>query len=157
MCVRANGQTFRVLASKANGAAITVDVQPDLPPARANGGELNQVWLNLLDNALDAVSDSGTINVGVRAELDRVVVRIVDNGSGIPENVQAHILDAFFATRPPEQGTGLGLDISRQLVRQYHGYISVESRPRRTEFRVSLLIEKAADEQTGDRAPSTGS
>lgn len=156
----ANGlrETIRVLASKAKGkgAAITLDVQPGLPRARANGGELNQVWLNLLDNALDAVSESGTINVSVRAELDRVVVRIVDDGSGIPENVQTHIFDAFFTTKPPGQGTGLGLDISRRLVRQYHGDISVESRPGRTEFRVSLLIEKAADEQTDDRAPSTG-
>jgi len=130
---------------------------PEVPRVRANGGELNQVWLNLIDNVLDAITESGTITVSVRAELDRTVVRIVDDGPGIPEHMQAHIFDAFFTTKPPGQGTGLGLDITRRLVRQYHGDVSVESRPGRTEFRVSLQIKKGADGQELDRTPSTGS
>ena len=151
------GETVRVLASKAKtkGAAITLEVEPGLPRVRANGGELNQVWLNLIDNALDAIPEFGSVDIGVRAELDRVVVRIVDNGPGIPADIQAHVFDAFFTTKPPGQGTGLGLDITRRLVRQYHGDISVQSRPGRTEFRVSLVAEKAAGGETAN-APSEG-
>ena len=119
-------------------AAVTLDVEPDLPRVRANGGELNQVWLNLIDNALDAVSEAGSINISARQELDRVVVRVVDDGPGIPPEIEARIFDAFFTTKPPGQGLGLGLEITRRLVRRYGGDIAVESRPGRTEFRVSL-------------------
>jgi len=135
--------TIRVIASKAKakGAAITLDVEPHLPRVRATGGELNQVWLNLIDNALDAIPESGSIDVSVRQELDRVVVRVVDDGPGIPPDIEPQIFDAFFTTKPPGQGIGLGLEIARRLVRRYHGEIAVESRPGRTEFRVSLAME----------------
>jgi len=138
--------TIRVLASKAKAksAAITLDVEPGLPPAHANGGELNQVWLNLIDNALDAIPDSGTIEISARKELDRVVVCIADDGKGIPASILPKIFDPFFTTKPPGKGTGLGLDIARRLVRCYHGDLAVKSQPGRTEFRVSLLIEKAS-------------
>jgi len=139
-------ETIRVLASKAKskGAAIVLDAEQNLPRVRANGGELNQVWLNLIDNALDAIQESGRIEISARKELDRVVVRVIDDGSGIPSNVKPQIFDPFFTTKPPGQGTGLGLEITRRLVRRYHGDISVESRPGRTEFRVSLLIDTPA-------------
>jgi signal transduction histidine kinase len=138
--------TLRILDSKtkAKSASITLDVEPDLPRVRGNGGELNQVWLNLLDNALDAISESGSVEVRARQDLDRVVVRVVDDGPGIPADVLPRIFDPFFTTKPPGQGTGLGLDMTRRLVRRYHGDISVESRPGRTEFRVSLLADKSA-------------
>jgi signal transduction histidine kinase len=132
--------TVRVLASKARSrsAAVALDIAPDLPPAHAIGSELNQVWLNLLDNALDAVSPSGRVTISAHPELGHVVVRVVDDGSGIPPAILPRIFDPFFTTKPPGQGTGLGLQITRQLVLQSQGDIVVESRPGRTEFRVSL-------------------
>jgi signal transduction histidine kinase len=144
--------TLRVLDSKvmSKGAFIALDVEADLPRVRATGGDLNQVWLSLIDNALDAIPESGRITISARSELDRVLVRVVDNGPGIPADLLQRIFDPFFTTKPPGQGTGLGLDMTRRLVRRYHGDISVESRPGLTEFRVSLLAEKAAP--TGDQS-----
>jgi signal transduction histidine kinase len=142
--------TMRVLDVKvtSKSAFITLDVEPGLPRVRATGGELNQVWMNLIDNALDAIPESGRIDISAHRELDRVLVRVVDNGPGIPPDILPRIFDPFFTTKPPGQGTGLGLDLTRRLVRRYHGDISVESRPGLTEFRVSLLTEKTAP--TGD-------
>lgn len=138
--------TIRVIASKAKakGAAITLEVEPDLPKVRATAGELNQIWVNLIDNALDALPESGSVDVSARRELDRVVVRVVDDGPGIPPDIVSQIFDPFFTTKPPGHGIGLGLEIARRLVRRYHGDIAVESRPGRTEFRVSLAVEEPA-------------
>jgi signal transduction histidine kinase len=138
--------TIRVLDSKvtSKNAVITVDIAADLPPVRATGGELNQVWMSLIDNALDAIPESGRIDIVAHSELDQVLVRVVDDGPGIRADTVQRIFDPFFTTKPPGQGTGLGLDMARRLVRRYHGDISVESRPGLTEFRVSLLAEKAA-------------
>ena len=132
--------TVRVLRSKARqkSATVIVDAEPDLPPIRGFVGELNQIWANLIDNALDAIPDAGRVEVLVNRENRQVVVRIVDNGSGIPEGIRERIFDPFFTTKPLGQGTGLGLDIVRRLVRHNDGEISVESRPGRTEFRVAL-------------------
>jgi len=137
--------TVKVLAAKAKSkfATISLDIAPDLPRVYATGSELNQVWLNLIDNALDAIAESGRIEVRARPELDRVVVHIVDDGPGIPDHVMPRIFDPFFTTKPPGQGTGLGLDITQRLLRRYHGDITVESRPGRTEFRVSLMVDHA--------------
>jgi signal transduction histidine kinase len=139
--------TLRVVAAKAKSksAAISLDWEPDLPPVRANGGELNQIWLNLIDNALDAIEESGSIEIRGRKELDRVVVSVVDDGPGIPPDVVPHVFDPFFTTKPPGEGTGLGLEIARRLVRSYRGDLMVRSKPGRTEFRVSLPM----DERTG--------
>jgi signal transduction histidine kinase len=128
--------TMRVLDAKvkSKSALIALDIAADLPRVRANGGELNQVWMNLIDNALDAIPESGRIDIVARSELDRVLVRVVDNGAGIPADNLEQIFDPFFTTKPPGQGTGLGLDMARRLVRRYHGDISVESRPGLTEF-----------------------
>jgi signal transduction histidine kinase len=138
--------TVRVFASKAKGkgASITIDVETGLPRVRATGVELNQIWSNLLDNALDAIAQGGRIEVAARRELDRVVVSVIDDGPGIPPDVLPRIFDPFYTTKPPGQGTGLGLDITQRLVRRYHGEISVESRPGRTAFRVSLEAEGAS-------------
>ena len=135
--------TIRIVASKAKlkGATVTLDVEPDLPLVHATGGELNQIWLNLIDNALDAIAEFGNVTISARKELDQVVVRVVDDGSGIPPDVLPKIFDPFFTTKPPGQGTGLGLEITRRLLRRYRGDIAVQSRPGRTEFRVSLVAE----------------
>jgi len=132
--------TIRVLSSraKAKGVAVALEVEAELPPVRATGSELNQVWMNLLDNALDAAPPSGSVTVSMQRELDRVAVRVTDDGPGISEDVMPRIFDAFFTTKPPGRGTGLGLDIARRLVRRYRGEITVESRPGQTTFCVRL-------------------
>jgi signal transduction histidine kinase len=132
--------TVTVLRSKARSksATIAVDIEPDLPKARGFVGELNQIWSNLIDNALDAIPDSGHIDVRATRERQHVVVRITDNGSGIPDHIRDRIFDPFFTTKPFGRGTGLGLDIVWRLVRNNDGDVSVESQPGRTEFRVEL-------------------
>jgi len=132
--------TVTVLRSKARhkSATVAVDVESDLPRVLGFGGELNQIWANLIDNALDAIPDAGHVDVHATRDRQRVVVRIIDNGSGIPDQNRDRIFDPFFTTKPVGQGVGLGLDIVRRLVRHNDGEISVESRPGRTEFRVAL-------------------
>ncbi len=131
-----------IAKTKAKNATIKLEIATDLPRVYANGSDLNQVWFSLLDNALDAISKSGYIGIEACSELNRVVVRIVDDGPGISPDIVSKIFDPFFTTKPPGQGTGLGLDITRQLLRRYHGDISVNSQPGRTEFRISLITEK---------------
>ena len=149
---RGLGDTVAVLRAKARGKAATVHVavSPGLPRVRGFVGELNQVWSNLLDNALDAIADGGRVEVSADRAGTRVVVRVVDNGSGIPAGVRERIFDPFFTTKAVGQGTGLGLDIVRRLVRHNDGDIEVESQPGRTEFRVSLPIADD-DAQQGAR------
>jgi signal transduction histidine kinase len=139
---RGLGDTVAVLRSKAKSksATVSIDLVPDLPKVRGFVGELNQVWSNLIDNALDAVPDGGRVNVTGERDGTRVVVRIVDNGGGIAPEIRERIFDPFFTTKPVGQGTGLGLDIVRRLVRHNEGDIEVESQPGRTEFRVWLPL-----------------
>ncbi|MGN6392027.1 MAG: ATP-binding protein [Gemmatimonadales bacterium] len=134
--------TLAVMTGKARekSASLTLDVAPDLPRALGSGGELNQVWANLIDNALDAVSENGRVAVRARAEGGRLVVRVTDDGSGIPAEVKGRIFDPFFTTKPVGKGTGLGLDIVRRLVDRNDGSIEVQSEPGRTEFRVVLPL-----------------
>jgi signal transduction histidine kinase len=141
------GNTVAVLKSKARGksAAVVIEVEPDLPRVRGFAGELNQIWSNLIDNALDAISQSGRVEVRASRERRGVVVRIVDNGSGIPPQIRDRIFDPFFTTKPVGSGTGLGLDIVRRLVRHNDGDIAVESRPGRTEFSVVLPFAEPDD------------
>jgi signal transduction histidine kinase len=136
--------TIAVLKSKAKAKSVTVliNVEAGLPRVHGFIGELNQVWANLIDNALDAVPASGRIEIRANRENQRAVVRIVDNGEGIPADIRERIFEPFFTTKPVGQGTGLGLDIVRRLVRHNDGEISVESQPGRTEFRVSLPLDE---------------
>ncbi|MEP6893071.1 MAG: ATP-binding protein [Gaiellaceae bacterium] len=148
--VRSLENTVSVLKSKARAksVAVVIEVEPGLPRVRGFIGELNQIWGNLIDNALDAVPDSGRVEVLANREDGRVVVRVVDNGTGIPAEIRQRIFDPFFTTKPMGQGTGLGLDIVRRLVIHNEGQIGVESRPGRTEFRVALpLAEIPAAEE----------
>lgn len=136
------GNTVAVLNAKARAksAVVSVNLQDDLPQVRGLAGELNQIWGNLIDNALDAVPANGRVEVSANREGDRVVVRIIDNGPGIPAQDLTRIFDPFFTTKPMGQGTGLGLDIVRRLVRHNDGAIDVESKRGHTEFRVSLPL-----------------
>jgi len=134
--------TVTVLKSKARAksVAVAVQVEPGLPRVRGFVGELNQIWANLIDNALDAVPIGGRVEVTASRERQRAVVRVADNGAGIPSEIRAHVFEPFFTTKPVGKGAGLGLDIVRRLVSHNDGDIEVESRPGRTEFRVSLPL-----------------
>ena len=136
------GDTVAVLTSKARekAAAVTLDLEPRLPKVRGFAGELNQVWGNLIDNALDAVAHGGRVEVLAIREDHKVVVRILDDGPGIADEIRHRIFDPFFTTKPQGMGTGLGLDIVRRLVSHNDGTIEFESRPGRTEFRVRLPV-----------------
>jgi signal transduction histidine kinase len=136
------GNTVAVLRSKARmkSVAVSVSVEPSLPRVLGFLGELNQIWANLIDNALDAVSTSGRVDVTANHERQRVVVRVVDNGTGIAPEVRDRLFQPFVTTKPVGKGTGLGLDIVRRLVVHNDGEIDVESQPGRTEFRVSLPL-----------------
>jgi signal transduction histidine kinase len=138
--VQGLSNTIAVLQSKARSksATVAVEAEPGLPRVRGFAGELNQVWANLIDNALDALPASGRIDVIAARDGVRVTVRIVDNGPGIPDGIRDRIFDPFFTTKPMGQGTGLGLDIVRRLVQHNDGEIAVDSKPGRTEFRVVL-------------------
>jgi signal transduction histidine kinase len=138
--------TLSVLSAKANAKSVTVRVTlaADLPRVLASGAELNQVWANLFDNALDAVGAAGHVHVDASREMDCVVVRIVDDGPGMTPEIQSRIFDPFFTTKPVGQGTGLGLDIVRRLLQRSDGEIEVESRPGRTEFQVRLRTTPAS-------------
>ena len=133
------------------GIQVVRDYAPDLPRIQAWGSELNQVWTNILDNAADALADrvkdgSAEITIRTRCEQDFVVVEISDNGPGIPPGIQDRIFDAFFTTKPPGKGTGLGLDISyRIVVHRHRGDLRVSSRPGDTTFTIRLPLNAAAD------------
>ena len=137
---RGLSNTLAVLGSKAKGKSVGVslNIEKDLPAVHGFGGELNQVWSNLIDNAVNAVGEGGQVEVSACRERDKVVVRVIDNGPGVPADVRDRIFEPFFTTKPVGQGTGLGLDIVRRLIQRHNGQIELESRPGRTEFRVTL-------------------
>jgi signal transduction histidine kinase len=132
--------TVAVVHSKAKtrSIAVSVAVDPDLPAIVGLGGQLNQVWLNLIDNALDAAPASGHVDVVARRRDHGVAVSITDNGPGIPDDVRPRLFEPFFTTKPVGSGTGLGLDMARKIVEQHGGHLTFESRPGQTTFTVTL-------------------
>ncbi len=123
------------------GIAVHREYASELPRIEAYASELNQVWTNIIDNAIDAMKGQGQLTLRVFREGERVVVEIVDSGPGIPPKVQPRIFEPFFTTKPPGVGTGLGLHISYNFIQKHHGKIQVDSRPGRTVFRVTLPIQ----------------
>ncbi|MEO8049709.1 MAG: ATP-binding protein [Acidobacteriota bacterium] len=121
-----------------HGVQVTRQFAPDLPRIFAHGSELNQVWTNLIDNAIDAMGGKGEITIRTSRELDFVLVEITDNGPGIPDAVKPHIFEPFFTTKGVGGGTGMGLDTVYRIVRAHRGEISVDSRLGRTSFQVRL-------------------
>ena len=123
------------------GISVRREYAPDLPKIEAYGSELNQVWTNILDNAADALEGCGEITIRTRREDNWVVVEVVDNGPGIPSEIQSKIFDPFFTTKAPGHGTGLGLDISYNIVVYKHrGDIKLFSEPGKTCFQVWLPV-----------------
>lgn len=121
------------------GIAVVRDYDPAVPPIEAHASELNQVWTNLIDNALDAMNGTGTLTVAVRADGDAVLVSIGDTGRGMSAQVAERAFDAFYSTKDVGSGTGLGLDIARRIVvERHHGTIRIDSRPGATTLLVRL-------------------
>ncbi len=145
--VQGLSNTIAVLNAKARAksVAVVVEVEPGLPRVRGFAGELNQIWANLINNAIDAVPIAGRIEVLANREGQSAAVRIVDNGTGIPAQIRERIFEPFFTTKAVGLGTGLGLDIVRRLVRHNDGEIAVESQPGRTEFRIVLRLAEIED------------
>jgi signal transduction histidine kinase len=133
--------TLAMLQSRLDKVEIERRYAADLPRISAYASELNQVWMALLENALDAMHNVGRIVLTVQLSGDFVVTEIWDNGPGIPAEIQARIFEPFFTTKAPGDGLGLGLDTAQRIVRQHRGYIHVESQPGETCFQVRLPIE----------------
>jgi signal transduction histidine kinase len=132
--------TLVILRSKwKQKITVNRNYQRDLPKVEAYASELNQVWTNIIDNAIDAMKEGGELTLCTYGEPDNACVEICDTGPGIPPDVQPRIFDAFFTTKPVGVGTGLGLHISYQMiVLNHHGRLTVESRPGHTCFKIAL-------------------
>jgi signal transduction histidine kinase len=135
--------TLTMLGHKLKNVTLVRAYDRSVPRIPAYGSELNQVWTNLIDNAIHAVNGTGKICVGTCREDDQLLVEIVDNGPGIPPEVQSHLFEPFFTTKPVGTGTGLGLIISNRIVADRHGgEIEFESRPGETRFKVRLPLSR---------------
>ena len=128
------------------GIDVTRDFADDLPRIEAYGSELNQVWTNTIDNAIDAMHGHGELVLRTYARDGEVVVEVIDNGPGIPPEVQRRIFEPFFTTKGQGVGTGLGLHIAYNIVvHKHHGEVQVTSRPGETCFRIVLPVRFARE------------
>ena len=124
-----------------DGITVVRDYSADVPRIQAYPGELNQVWTNLIDNAIDAMAGAGTLRLSTRAEGNDVVIEVGDTGPGMPPQVAARAFEAFYTTKDVGKGTGLGLDIAQRIVAERHaGTITIDSRPGETVLRVRIPI-----------------
>ena len=138
--------TLILLKHKLKHTEIKVqrDYDPALGKLTVHGAELNQVWTNLLDNAIDALGESGHLTITTRADGDCAEIDIADDGPGIPADIRDRVFDPFFTTKEVGSGTGLGLDTARRIVvERHHGSLTLDSRPGRTVFRVRLPLNGA--------------
>ncbi|MDG4827761.1 ATP-binding protein [Solwaraspora sp. WMMD1047] len=137
--------TMAMFAAKIpSGVRVVKEYDRSLPAIPAYAAELNQVWTNLIDNALGAMAGEGVLTLRTGRQEDLLLVEVTDTGPGIPPEVRPRIFEPFFTTKPIGEGTGLGLDISyRIVVKKHHGDIRVESEPGRTTFRVCLPLKDA--------------
>jgi signal transduction histidine kinase len=119
---------------------VSREYDPNLPHVPARAGELNQVWTNMIDNAIDALDGNGTIRLITRCEHDFVMVEVADDGPGIPPEVQSRLFEPFFTTKEEGKGTGLGLDISYRIIQEHNGSIEVQSQPGQTRFIIRLPV-----------------
>jgi signal transduction histidine kinase len=134
--------TVQMLQSRMTKVEIERDYEPGLPRINAYGGELNQVWTALIENALDALGNQGRLRLACRLEGEMLLVEIWDTGPGIPPELQERIFEPFFTTKAPGQGLGLGLDNAMRIVRKHRGHMSVRSEPGSTCFRVRLPLDQ---------------
>jgi len=138
--------TLLILKSKTRDITVERDYADDLPRITAYGSQLNQVWTNLIDNASDSLRDAGVadpvITIKAIEREDCIIVTVEDNGPGIPPEIKDRIFEAFYTTKEPGKGTGLGLDtVYSIVVNQHRGAIDVESEPGSTKFTVKIPID----------------
>jgi signal transduction histidine kinase len=135
--------TLQILHHKLKyGVKVDREYSPDIPKISAYGSKLNQVWTNLIDNAIDGMNGKGELTIRTGLENNCILVEITDNGSGISPEIKARIFEPFFTSKDVGKGTGLGLDISRRIVVQDHkGNIRFDSQPGKTNFQVRLPID----------------
>jgi signal transduction histidine kinase len=140
--------TLVILGKKLDDIEIVKELDKSLPQVPAYAAELNQVWTNLIDNAIQAMGGRGRLTIRTEPDGDdRVLVTIADNGPGVPEEIQQRIFEPFFTTKPVGQGTGLGLDICYRIVVGHHGGdLRVESRPGDTRFIVCLPVTERSED-----------
>jgi signal transduction histidine kinase len=130
------------------GVTVKREYTKDLPHIEAYASELNQVWTNIIDNAVDAMEGNGQIILRTYQEDKNVIVEIMDNGPGIPKDVQSRIYEPFFTTKPPGKGTGLGLHISHDIIaNRHHGQLLVDSKPGETRFKAVLPIRMRGEKK----------
>jgi signal transduction histidine kinase len=126
-----------------DGITVVRSYAPDAPRVEANPGQLNQVWTNLLDNALDAMDGSGELRVATSLDGSALVVEVGDTGGGMSPEVARRAFEPFFTTKGVDKGTGLGLDVSRRIVvENHHGQIAIESQPGHTVVRIRLPLRQ---------------
>ncbi|MES2220005.1 MAG: ATP-binding protein [Acidobacteriota bacterium] len=135
--------TLTMLHYRMNDVKVVRDFDPKLPRIAANGSELNQVWMALLENALDAMQDRGTIRVTTQNAGDMVRVEIWDDGPGIQPELHSRIFEPFFTTKPPGKGAGLSLDTVNRILSRYRGFINLESEPGSTCFQIRIPWQQA--------------
>jgi len=132
--------TLTMLGPRLKDVSLFREFEKELPRILGRGGELNQVWTNLIDNAIDAVDGRGSIAVRAYVEGTRVVVEVVDDGPGIPRAAQVHVFEPFYTTKDTGAGTGLGLAIVRRIVTDHGGEVFLQSEPGKTCFIVRLPL-----------------
>ena len=131
-----------------HGIEVIREYERTLPPVCAHGSELNQVWTNLISNSIDAMKEKGRLCIRTTRVGDSAAVDIIDNGPGIPPELQPRIFEPFFTTKPVGEGTGLGLDAVYRIVTKHHGAVSFESRPGHTRFTIHLPLSKSPERKT---------
>jgi signal transduction histidine kinase len=134
--------TLVMLQSRLADVQIVEHFADNLPLITAFASELNQVWMALFENALDAMEDKGRLEISVFTDPEWMTVEVIDNGSGISPDIQSRIFEPFFTTKPPGKGLGLGLDTAMRILRKHRGHVAVDSRPGRTCFKVQLPLEQ---------------
>ena len=136
---------------------VEFDSEKAVPKINALEGELNQVWSNLIDNAIDAMDENGELKIRISYDTRFICIEIEDNGRGIPPEIKSKIFDPFFTTKQIGEGTGLGLDVVNRIVKSHDGFIDVKSEPGKTIFNIKLPIEainKSSENETADHISS---
>jgi len=135
--------TLVMFNSRLKNVVVELDFDPELPPVSAYGSELNQVWTALIENALEAMNDHGTLRLRTHLSGQLALIEVWDSGPGIDPSIRSRIFEPFFTTKAPGRGLGLGLDAVQRIVSKHSGFVTVESKPNATCFQIRLPLDRA--------------
>jgi len=135
--------TLVMFNSRLKNVTVELNFDPDLPPVSAYGSELNQVWTELIENALESMNDMGTLRLITHLNGSMALVEVWDDGPGIDPSIRSRIFEPFFTTKAPGRGLGLGLDAVQRIVNKHSGFVTVESKPGATCFQIRLPLDRA--------------